>query len=406
MIQTQQHIDAVRRAVTAGSRAGRETRDLVLIRILAAPVETVWDAVTSEEHIGRWFAPISGVLRPEGTFQVEGNAGGEILSCDPPGSVNHSGSFSATWEFDGDISWIHVAVDPGADDSTVLTLEHVAHVDEDRWREYGPGAVGVGWELGLVGLAHYLANNAEREVRTEGELWVATADGVTFVTRSSESWGEASAASGTPIDEALAAAARTTSFYTGAEMNESAAQDGTIGNLAEAPLLECGWGDGSDRSAVDLSIPLPLRADELWPWITEPKLLRRWSPIVPDRPFVSLSPVTSHESPASEPVDATVVALEPPHRLSHHWGVDLLTWTIAPDPENEQERSVLTLRQTVEDGEMAAMMLAGWHVCLATLSEHLRGMPVHRVVGDDALAHGWDRLRERYALLLAETCAG
>ncbi|MFC4223784.1 SRPBCC domain-containing protein [Lysinibacter cavernae] len=399
MIQTQQHIDAVKRTVAAGVKAGRDTREVILIRILAAPVGRVWEAVTSGEHIGRWFAPISGSLRPEGTYQIEGNAGGEILSCDPPGGVTRAGSFSATWEFGDDVSWIRVAVEPGADDSTLLTLEHVAHVEEGRWLEFGPGAVGVGWELGLVGLVEYLANGSQREIRTEGERWAGSEDGRNFIGHSSEFWGEASAASGTPVDEALAAAARTTAFYTGADSAE--ATEG-IGDLSEAPLLDAGWVEGSNRSAVDLSIVLPLRADELWPWITEPKLLRRWSPVVPDRPFVSLSPVTSRESPAADPVDATVVDLEPPHRLSHRWGGDLLTWTIAPDPENEQASSVLSLRQTLGDAEFSAMMLAGWHVCLATLSAHLEGKPVHRVVGDDALAHGWDGLRERYSIHLTK----
>ena len=31
---------------------------------------------------------------------------------------------------------------------TRLELEHIAHVDDERWAEFGPGAVGIGWDLG------------------------------------------------------------------------------------------------------------------------------------------------------------------------------------------------------------------------------------------------------------------
>ena len=44
----------------------------------------MWDAVTSAERIPRWFLPISGDLRLGGRYQLEGNAGGEVLECAPP----------------------------------------------------------------------------------------------------------------------------------------------------------------------------------------------------------------------------------------------------------------------------------------------------------------------------------
>ena len=44
----------------------------------------MWDACTDPERIGRWFLPVSGDLRLGGRYQLEGNAGGEILRCEPP----------------------------------------------------------------------------------------------------------------------------------------------------------------------------------------------------------------------------------------------------------------------------------------------------------------------------------
>ena len=40
---------------------------------------------------------------------------------------------------------------------TRLNVEHIAHVDQVRWAEFGPGAVGIGWDMILMGLAEYLS---------------------------------------------------------------------------------------------------------------------------------------------------------------------------------------------------------------------------------------------------------
>jgi hypothetical protein len=109
-----------------------------------------------------------------------------------------------------------VTLKPTDDGRAHLALEHVAYVDDDRWQQYGPGAVGVGWDLLLIGLDLHLASGAAVDpgafaAWTEGEA------GRQFVTYSSDDWGRASIAAGTPQEEALAAAARTTAFYTGAD---------------------------------------------------------------------------------------------------------------------------------------------------------------------------------------------
>jgi hypothetical protein len=43
------------------------------------------------------------------------------------------------------------------------------------------------------------------------------------------------------------------------------------------------------------------------------------------------------------------------------------------------------------------MTAAGWHVCLTVLSLVLQGHDVERAVGEDALAVGWESLRDVYA---------
>ena len=145
MIDVTQQINAVRRRVgTPGARGGRGAhRDHQ--PVYDAPLEDVWDACTNAERIPRWFLPVSGDLRLGGRYQLEGNAGGTIERCDPPKS------FVATWEYGGEVSWIEVRLTPEADDRTRLEIEHIAHVDDERWAEFGPGAVGIGWDRGVLG---------------------------------------------------------------------------------------------------------------------------------------------------------------------------------------------------------------------------------------------------------------
>ena len=98
---------------------------------------------------------------------------------------------------------------------TQLVLEHIARVDDKQWAEFGPGAVGVGWDLGLLGLGAHLGLGKTVEP-SEAEAWVASAEGKEFITRSSEAWRDASIAFGTDPEIARAAGKGTTAFYTGA----------------------------------------------------------------------------------------------------------------------------------------------------------------------------------------------
>ena len=92
-----------------------------------------------------------------------------------------------------------------------MRLEHTAHVDDDRWAEFGPGAVGVGWDLSLFGLAEHLATGAP----VHHDESAPSPDLVTFMRLSSDDWCRASIEAGTPADEARAAADRTSAAYTG-----------------------------------------------------------------------------------------------------------------------------------------------------------------------------------------------
>jgi uncharacterized protein YndB with AHSA1/START domain len=192
----------MRREVVSTTHDGKPARMVVAERTYNAATEDVWDALTNAERIPRWFLPVSGDLRLGGHYQLEGNAGGTITACEPPRQL------AVTWEFGGEVTWVEVRLTASGDDTT-LRLEHIALVDDERWNEFGPGAVGIGWDLTLTALAEHL---------TTGEQVVAdleNPDALAFMRASSEDWCRASIAAGTPADEAEAAAARTTAAYTG-----------------------------------------------------------------------------------------------------------------------------------------------------------------------------------------------
>jgi uncharacterized protein YndB with AHSA1/START domain len=207
-------IGAVTRTVAERDHNGRPARVVVASRSYDADLAEVWDAITSAERIPRWFLPISGDLRVGGRYQLQGNAGGEISICEPPRTL------AVTWEFGGEVSWLTVRLQEIAAEKTMLELEHVAYVGDERWQQFGPGAVGVGWDLALMGLGRHLSTGSSNDPRA-AMAWMSSPDGRIFVTRSSDDWARASVASGTDAALAEQSAARTTAFYTGAPSPES-----------------------------------------------------------------------------------------------------------------------------------------------------------------------------------------
>ena len=212
------HLGAMAREVRRVDRAGRMARVVVARRTYATSIDDLWDALTDGERIPRWFMPVHGDLRLGGRYRLEGNAEGEIIACDPPQHL------AVTWEYDGDVSWVDVRLSAASDDSTELVLEHTMHVEPDRWDEYGPGAVGVGWDQALFGLGLHVDSG---ETSTPLGRWPAwpVADGKVFIRACSDDWQRASVADGTDPAAAEAAAERTRAAYTG-ELEPPADPDG------------------------------------------------------------------------------------------------------------------------------------------------------------------------------------
>lgn len=184
-------------------RGGGDGHVVELSRAYDATAEDLWDACTTPERIARWFLPVSGDLRAGGTYQLEGNAGGRIEACEPPRHLR------LTWVFGEQQSLLEVDVAGLAGDRAQLRLRHTVP-DDDHWRQFGPGATGVGFELALLGLAAHLAGRAIDPAALAGSPEMAE-----VMRAGAEAWGRAHAESGVPAEVARAAAERTRAAYAG-----------------------------------------------------------------------------------------------------------------------------------------------------------------------------------------------
>jgi uncharacterized protein YndB with AHSA1/START domain len=189
-----------RRTIPAG-----EARTVVLRRHYDAPVEDVWDACTNPDRLARFFIRPKGELRPGGRFELEGNASGEVLACEPPRLLRLSWAYG---ERPVDQVELRLAAAPGgSDQGTDLELEHASVsrlVELDgRWVDpilndpaTGIWGLGTGWDMGLLGLDMHLRGQAVGADSAEGPPAEILALGEGF----GRAWAEALAAAGAGQD--------------------------------------------------------------------------------------------------------------------------------------------------------------------------------------------------------------
>ncbi|HEY4199388.1 MAG TPA: SRPBCC family protein [Devosiaceae bacterium] len=199
-------IGATTRSVEKRIHDGVAVHAVIAGRTYPTDAADLWDAITNAERIPRWFLPVSGELRLGGRYQFEGNAGGTVTACEPPRRL------AATWEFAGQVSWVTVTLSAdGA--ATQLTLEHLVP-DDDHWRRFGPGAVGLGWDSGFMGLGNYLAGGIGVTPATAA-AWLATPAATAFFRNSCVGWLAADLAGGEAAVPARQRADQTLAAYTG-----------------------------------------------------------------------------------------------------------------------------------------------------------------------------------------------
>ncbi|HEX7946541.1 MAG TPA: SRPBCC family protein [Phenylobacterium sp.] len=203
-------IGAEFREVADRTQDGKPAKAVVAARTYDTDPADLWDALTNPERIPRWFSPVTGDLRLGGRYQIQGNAGGTIQRCEPPMALD------ITWEFGGGKSWVTLRLaQEGA--GTRLTLEHIMLAQDmkgEHWLQFGPGAVGVGWDLSFLGLGLHLASGGAKPPESD-PAWMASDEAKAFMRRSANAWAEAHIASGEDAETARRMAAATAKFYTG-----------------------------------------------------------------------------------------------------------------------------------------------------------------------------------------------
>jgi hypothetical protein len=60
------------------------------------------DAFTDVKRLRRWYSPVTGDLKQGRNYQIEGNAKGTIIVCNPPTLL------CLTWEYGANMSWLDV----------------------------------------------------------------------------------------------------------------------------------------------------------------------------------------------------------------------------------------------------------------------------------------------------------
>jgi uncharacterized protein YndB with AHSA1/START domain len=187
-----QEISAIQREVSRYPDGDSESVSVALRRSYPSDVEDLWEAVTSPGRIKRWFAPVTGDFREGGTFQVEGNASGEILKCAQPRLLKFT--------YGGPSSIVEVTLTPASATETVLEIRHAVPITLAR---NGAGALwtGPGWDGGILALTLYLRGDGpEDPVAAENTL-----ERQEFLALSAHAWADAVTLSGTATDEEIAA---------------------------------------------------------------------------------------------------------------------------------------------------------------------------------------------------------
>ena len=126
MIDIANQLNAIHRQVERRPAADGdgERVSVLLRRSYDTTVQDVWDAVTDPDRMKRWFLPVSGDLQVGGSFQLEGNAGGEILTCEPPRLLRVT--------FGDPNSIVELRLTAQGDGATVLELEHTVPIEIAR----------------------------------------------------------------------------------------------------------------------------------------------------------------------------------------------------------------------------------------------------------------------------------
>jgi uncharacterized protein YndB with AHSA1/START domain len=187
-------LGAAERDVSRSIVDGVDTVCVRLRRRYDSDLADVWQALTEPERIARWLMPVTGDLHVGGRFQLQGNAGGEILRCEPPRFLEVT--------FGSETSIVRVRLSPVGDGATEFELEHTVPADPAGGGGAGSLYVGPGWDGALLGLSLYLGGTP-----VENPAEAANSPEVQrFCKDSAYAWADVIRSSGTATEDEVAQA--------------------------------------------------------------------------------------------------------------------------------------------------------------------------------------------------------
>jgi uncharacterized protein YndB with AHSA1/START domain len=140
--------------------------------------------------------------------------------------------------------------------------------------------------------------------------------------------------------------------------------------------------------------------EKVWKALTDPAQLREWAPFDADGSLGTAGTtvkLTTVAAPQLHVTETRVTRADAPKVLEYNWGGADIRWELEPLANGTR----LTLWHNI-DRRYISMGAAGWHVALDVLDRLLRGTPIGRTVGPEAMKfEGWQRLNAEYAKLFA-----
>src|SRR5689334_13009660 len=134
----------VQRETGSKQIAAGQARTAIMRASYPYPIEDVWAAWVEPDRLNRWYLQVTGDLRVGGTFQLEGNAGGEIKRCEPPRLL------AVTWVYgDMPVDEVELRLTPDENGGTTVEVEHATVstlVDWEGQQLDVLPSIGAGWE--------------------------------------------------------------------------------------------------------------------------------------------------------------------------------------------------------------------------------------------------------------------
>ena len=155
-----------------------------------------------------------------------------------------------------------------------------------------------------------------------------------------------------------------------------------------SPLRGVGVEKGGDKWTLILVRELRHPPEKVWEALTDPAQLREWAPFIVDASLGAIGTVNLTWVGAPTPIETKITRVEPSKALEY----GDMRWEL----EASGSGTRLTLWHSI-DRRFITWGAAGWHIALDVLDRMLDGTAIGRIVGDDAMKHGWQQLVGEYA---------